>query len=243
MRHVHSMPFYAFMPCLLSLLGLLSSGCAATRAIRPVGQGHLVAGASVGGPIFNNLAVPVVAPLTSVYGRYGLSHRTDVDMGLMLPVGRVVGADVGVSHLVLRPRGPRPALMAGGRVALLGNARAWVQARDVNTQSALGFGPEVFEELYVNASWRVSRDALAFVGGDVFAQAHHETFRPSVTAGFVWQGPRGVSLQAQVNWLAVHRESRMLSVRYVSVGDRGALAMQLGIAYDFGRLGSRAVAL
>jgi hypothetical protein len=201
-----------------------------------LGEGHLAAGASLGGPLFNNLAVPVVAPLTSVFARYGLTHRTDLDLGVMLPIGRVVGLDFGASHLLLRPKGASPYVMLGGRAAVLGNARSWVLKQDINTATPLGFGAELFEQVYVNASWNLSTACYAFVGADLFAQVQSNTWRPSLMAGFVWRARNGISLQAQLNWLAIHRATDTLSIRYVSIAGLGSLGMQLGLTYDFGRV-------
>lgn len=240
MRHAPGMSSKIVLCCLVGLASAFIGGCAATRSVRPLGEGHLAAGASLGGPLFNNLAVPVVAPLASVFGRFGLTHRTDVDMGILLPVGRVTGVDLGISHLLVHPKGAGPYLMVGGRAAVMGNARSWVQKSDINTNSALGFSAEWFEEVYVNASWNVTQASYAFVGADVFAQVQRNTWRPSIMGGFVWRNRRGLSLQAQVNWIALHRATDQLSLRYVSIADLGSVGLQLGLAYDFGRVTARA---
>lgn len=225
----------------IALACAVTSGCATSRGVRPMGEGHLAAGASLGGPLFVNLAVPVVAPLASVFARFGVTGRTDVDLGIMLPVGRAAGIDLGAAHLVVRGKNAIPYVMTGARAALLGNARSWVQKSDTNTGAPLSFGAEVFEELYVHASWDTTPASYAFVGADLFAQVQHNIWRPSVMGGFVWRARAPLSLQVQIDWLALHRHTDMLSLRYVSLGGLGALGVQVGLTYDFGRVVPRAI--
>lgn len=104
-----------------TLCALWCVGCMAARNVRPVGEGRMSAGLSVGGPMFTNLGGAIPTPLMTAYGRYGVNDTTDLDFGLSLPIVAAVGVDVGMAKLLLEERGARPALMAGGRLNFWAN--------------------------------------------------------------------------------------------------------------------------
>jgi hypothetical protein len=210
--------------------------CAASRAVRPVGAHHLAAGASIGGPLFTNLAVPVPTPLVTAFARYGLTDCTDVDLGLFLPVSRVQGIDVGAAHLLQRPRGLRPALMAGGRLALFANAQSLIGARDAPSGKVPRLQPRLFEEVYVNASWDLTPAMVGYLGADLFMQAQNGTLRPSLALGAIWRVTAPLSLQAEAKWLGFTHNTEALSIHYVTLRGYGAIGLQLSLTYQFGRV-------
>jgi hypothetical protein len=203
------------------LLLLLTLGCSATRSVRPVGEGRLGTALSVGGPLFVNLGPPLPAPIPVLSARYGISRRTDVDVGILLPVVPTLGLDAGASTLVLPPAGWRPAIMAGGRATLLG---ALPGLRS----------PHVLLEAHGTASWVAAHNLLAYTGADVLFDPSSIRLHPTALLGLSFAVPLGgLSLSAEARWLAMATSSRALSVRYGSLGGRGALGVVIALGYTF----------
>jgi len=224
------------MPLFRSLLLLLLCSCTVTRAVRPVGAGNAALAASVGGPLFRNLGPPIPVPITEVYGRYGLTDTTDVDVGIQLPVVRAIGIDGGVTHLWLTQDGARPALSAGGRLSLLANSLALVHSTDPDTGSGYGLNPRLFEEIFATASWDVAQGWLVWTGADLFAQLEHARFRPSIVAGASWRVADHWDLALEGKWVAFTSNQSATAVDWVGIDGRGALALQFGATWYLGAL-------
>lgn len=213
----------------------LCTSCASSRVVRPLRRNQFAAGASLGGPIFSNLAIPVLTPATQVYGRYGLTGHTDIDLGVHLPVSRVGGVDLGVAHLFVKNKRHIPALLAGARLSFFGNVRSWTQPNDGPLNPPLHLDLRIFEELYAHASWDITPTLIGYAGVDLFAQAEAKIFHPSLLFGMLWHTTLPVSIQADFKWLAVEQNTHLLSMRYLSVAHQGAIALHLSVTYYFGR--------
>ena len=111
---------------LLLLLGLTCVGCGMRNLARTIGEGNGELRASVGGPIFSNLGVPMPLPNLQIGGRYGLTEGFDVDGDISLlglgygivafnagAVGQIYRVERGIAisvsgrgHVLIATRGP-----------------------------------------------------------------------------------------------------------------------------------------
>lgn len=216
------------------LLGLCllfaGTGCMAARNVRPVGEGKVATGLSVGGPMFTNLGGAIPTPLMTAYGRYGLNARTDLDFGLSVPIVGAAGVDVGAARLVLEQDGAVPAVMVGGRLNLWGNLYALSGKKDPNGRD-YAFGPRVFEEAYGYASWKLGQSFLVYAGLDLFVQAEKANFRPTLLAGGEWRANKLFGLQAELKQMAFTTDGQYAAVSFIGPGSYGALAFNLGFNF------------
>jgi hypothetical protein len=196
-------------------------GCSATRSVRPVGRGNVNVAASIGGPLFRNLGPPLPVPLPVVSARVGLTDCTDVDFGVMLPVSRTAGLDLGASTLILQGHHGDLALMAGGRLTALSPVLSPLR-------------PTFITEGSLTASWALTPSLLPYLGADLLLELRTGRVHPTTLAGLTYASPlAGFSLAAEVRWLAIATDARRLSVRYVSPWSHGALAAVVAISYTF----------
>ena len=211
----------------------LLAACSTTRSVRPAGEGNLSAGLSVGGPIFTNLGPAIPVPLTTLWGRYGLNEKTDLDFGLHVPIVASVGVDAGASRLLLDQAGLRPAVMAGGRLHLYANPLAFIGAEDPNGQP-YGLGFRVFEELHANASWLLGKKTLVWVSLVVFAQVEALVARPALGVGVEWRPVPSFGMTLELRQMAFLTDQRFAAVAYVGPADLGALSVQVGFNFHPG---------
>ena len=207
----------------------LLTACTATRSVRPVGEGKVAVGASLGGPVFTNLAAPIPTPVLSTFGRYGLTSRADLDFGLNLTPAAAQGLDLGAAYLLREQSGLIPAVMAGGRAYLYVNALAFTSRLDPNTGRGYTLSPRIFEQIYANASWKLGQSFLIWAGLDLFAQVENAVFLPSIVAGGEWRAGRRVGLVAELKQMAILSDQEFSTISYLGPGHRGALALQLGV--------------
>lgn len=204
------------------LVLFLACGCSATRAVRPVGPGRLSLSASVGGPLITNLGPPLPLTIPMVSARLGLTERTDVDFGVLLPIVRLVGIDMGIAHLALTQARLRPAVMVSGRAALagpLGRQASWNLA---------------WLEAQTTASWQLHRSVLTYVGAVGLWAPVTTKVLPSVLFGVSYSLPKGgLYLAAEARWLALNEANGNLSVKYMAPSGRGATGVVLALGYTF----------
>lgn len=208
----------------VALLCTLGTACSVTRSVRPVGKGAWVAGASLGGPLTEAFGPPLPLPIGTVFGRYGVGARTDVDVGLMLPTVRAAGLDAGLSHLVVDTLGWRPAVMVGGRVAVFANPWGLAGQRPL--------APRVLEEVHATASW-LSGPWKPYLGADLALQVEHLRAVPTLSVGVDWTCARRWHLALEGRWFALASRPRGALPHWVGVGGLGALGVQVGVAYHF----------
>lgn len=213
---------------------LLTTGCFAARNVRPVGEGNVSAGISVGGPVFTNLGAPIPTPLATAYARYGVTDETDIDVGLSLPIVGAAGIDAGAAHQVLKQDGLRPAVSLGGRLLLYANLLGL--SGDVDRDGRpYDPGVRLFEELYGYASWQLHEAWLAYAGVDLFAQAEQAILRPTLLGGVQWQPSRVLGLQLEIKQMALATNQEYAAVAFVGPGNYGAFAVNLGVSFTFER--------
>lgn len=216
----HTGAVRALLTASLLTASLLAGGCGLTTHVRPVPKGALVAEASVGGPIAL-VGAPVPLPLTSVGASYGLHERLAVHGHLQptpLLLG-VLGADAGLTGLLLEEEGWRPALAATGQGYVytdFGRTAAWW-----------------FADASLTASWLLDGRWLPYatLTGQADFLNGLVTVAPGVGAQ-VLLGPW--ALQAEARLYAPTRRTDVSAVPYVSAGGRGAFGLVLGASYRFG---------
>lgn len=229
----HAPRRFAFL--LLATFALAAlTGCSASRGVRPLGKGRTSAGLSVGGPLFTNLGPAMPAPLTSVHVRHGVGERTDLDVGLHLPVIGAAGIDFGASHLLLAQEGARPAVTAGGRAYLWASALALSGKKNPNTGRGYALEPRLYEELYARASWQLGENVLAWGGADLFVQLERLAVLPSLVAGAEWRPCRdcwipGITLEAR--HAALFSNQRFEVVDYLGPAGFGAFGVHLALNF------------
>lgn len=225
------MPIHVVARSLLALpllvLCLQASACSATRNVRPVGEGRMAAGTSVGGPLFSNLGAAFPVPLVSGFVRYGLDDRTDLDAGLHAPIAGAMGLDFGAGRLLLEQNGGVPAVMVGGRLHLWWNALALTGRENPNTGNGYAFSPRLYEELYATASWKPTDRVLLWSGLNAFAQLEKLTVLPSLVAGAEWRPVPAFGIALEGRHLAFTRNTSSEVVAYTGLGGYGAFGLQL----------------
>lgn len=214
----------------MALAALCTCACSVTRSVRPVGEGKTEVGLSVGGPIFTNLGPPIPAPLTAIYGRHGLNEKTDVDVGLHVPVAGAIGLDAGAARLLRAQDGGIPAVMAGGRLLLFANA-LWLTGRDNPNGGGYASDIRLFEEAYAHASWAVGEKVLLWAGADLFMQLEDGIVRPTLLAGGEWRPVKRFGIALEARQMAFTTDQRFAAVDFVGPADLGAFAVQLGFRF------------
>ncbi len=210
-------------------LAVLLSGCAASRAVAPMGRGNAAITASLGGPMFE-FGAPVPAPLLSTGVRYGLSERTSVHGGVeltpILLVG-VAGANAGVNTELWPASGARPRLMLDGTL--------WLFAGDNDPEGPEG-GARLFPDLGALASWDLGRRRHHVYGGaQLFTQLFPEVvaYPYPVVGGVVNTGR--VGWQLELGWPALTSSNLPNFVEWVGPFHQGAISVHVGASVALGR--------
>jgi hypothetical protein len=201
-----------------AVLALLAAGCGLATRVRPVPRGALAAELSIGGPAVIQGA-PIPLPLATAGAGYGVLDGLDVSVHLHLtPLAnaKLFGLDVGLSGLVLRPAGWRPAIALGGRAYFF-------------TDFTGGTLP------YFDATAAVSWDAGRFrpylmIAGQYAAASR--AFGWALGMGSELQLKR-TTVQLELRWWDPSRDVRWAAVEYLSPFKHGALGLQLSGRYDF----------
>ncbi|MDD5306252.1 MAG: hypothetical protein PHU25_02915 [Deltaproteobacteria bacterium] len=209
-----------------AILVLAAAGCAPTHAGRTVGRGVLQAEGSLGGPLVRNLGPPIPVPNVPVGARYGLTDRLDVSGHVnLLPLvaGGFLAMDGGLTLGLVRHKGrigPNLATSAG-----------FVLLTDFDTAARVG--PLVDMAASYTFDWLTPFVGLEIIpdprGGrvvtDVFAGLEADFGRTSVSLAGVWFHP---SFDVSAS-----------PVEYVSLDNRGALGVLLGVKVRWNMLDLR----
>jgi hypothetical protein len=198
-------------------------GCTPTHAVRPLGRGHGVIDAAVGGPLVRLAGADVPMPILSLGGGYGV--RDDAELTLH---GDVTAGVFGVLHLepgaayhpIVRAEGLAPTLTLAGSIHLL-----------TNLQDTL-----VAPQLSAAAAWRLRRRHLIYLGLDTGLPlgARERLIVGPLLGGEARIGRAGVSLE--VKWLAPNYDITPTAPDWLSPGGRGYFAVLLGASYYLGEV-------
>lgn len=202
----------------LALALMALTGCGLATRVRPVPRGALSPELSIGGPAIIQ-TVPIPLPLATVGAAYGVLDGLDVSTHFHLTplaYAKLFGVDLGLSGVVLRPSGPRPAVALAGRAYFF-------------TDFVSGTLP------YFDATAAVSWDAGRFRPYAMLAVQYafaSRAFGWAIGAGTEIQLGRA-TLQLELRWYDPTRDVRYAAVEYLSPFKHGALGLQLSGRWDF----------
>jgi hypothetical protein len=209
----------------VSLLSLCA--CSTTRAIRPVGAKKVQVGGSLGGPLFTNLGPPYPAPLLNVYGRYGLTDRLTLEVGINPTVVRALGFEAGASYQLLANDRFIPRVMIDGMLVFyVGLGGLTGQPRGSGTSFSVA--PRLFQHLQGTAAWDVGAFTL-YAGLNLFAQIERLIVLPSVLAGVEWRPVKFFGVQLELKQMAFTQNQRFAVVEFLGPGNFGAFAVHVGV--------------
>ncbi len=217
---------------LLATLATLVTGCATFPNARPLEPGAHEVGVSVGGPVVS-LGAPLAIPNITLQGRHGLFKKwerpLDITYGLnliALPFGLLQG-HVGLSYLVIPPKGHAPAFSVGTKQFLATNAPGL-------PNKPLGeIGGWTANQFDLYLSWEVKRQ-LIYVGLTQYTDFGnpHLTLTPSV--GVVLDtSPKdygGLMFHFDFRWYAMTQQNPYDAVRWVPEA-LGALGFGGGMSF------------
>jgi len=210
----------------LACLGLvLSTGCAATRALAPLDKGQHGVNISLGGPFVEFGGAPVPLPFTALGYRYGIDGKTDVHAALYPSGAVLVGVaswDLGVSRQLLEAAGGRPRIMV--------DLTTYWQVGD----NGLGGDPAAFRFFLTPSAvftWDIGRAKhRMYVGAELFFQpAPSVRALPSLMLGTELQASRAVGVQLELGWSGFHRNTNVGAVTWIGPGSIGAIGARLGV--------------
>lgn len=211
------------------------ASCTTFNNARPLDPGQHAAMATLGGPLTNVPGVGTIPlPNVTLEGRSGLKplfgSHLDVNYGLhVLPaVFGVYGGHVGAAAQVVDEDGWIPALTVGQRFFFFTNVL------DPRKGRKDGF---LMSQTDLTASYRFFDSQLLYGGLTMYlpldAGARVPRFAPvlGVEAHLPkdW-GTQWLALQLETRWLSPDVDQRFAVVDWVSPGDRGAIAVNLGVA-------------
>jgi hypothetical protein len=212
---------------LVLALAVASGACSTTRALRPVGEKKVQVGGSLGGPLFTNLGPPYPAPLFNVYGRYGLTDRLTLELGLNPTVVRAFGIEAGASYQLLKNDRFVPRVMIDGLLVFyVGLGGLTGQPRGSGTPFTAA--PRLFEHLQGTAAWDVGPFTL-YAGLNLFAQLERLIVLPTLLGGVEWRPVKSFGLQLEVKQMAFTQNQRFAVVEFLGPGNFGAFAVHLGV--------------
>jgi hypothetical protein len=196
-------------------------GCTPAHAVRPLGRGHGVLEAALGGPLVRVSGNDVPMPILSLGGGYGLRDDTELTLH-----GDVTAGVFGVLHLepgaayhpIVREAGLIPTLTVAGSVHLL-----------TNIEDTL-----VAPHLTGAAAWRIRRRHLIYLGVDtaLALRGRDRLIVGPLVGGEARIGRVGVSLE--MKWLAPNYDVTPTAPDWLSPGGRGYFAVLLGARYYLG---------
>ena len=208
---------------LLAMLGL-TAGCAATRALAPLGKGHAAITANLGGPFVEYAGKPIPLPDISVGGIYGLDDKTNVHAAVYLPTRVLLfglaSVDVGMSRQILAQAHARPRVMA--------DLTAYVSYGDLGAGDPKG-GFRVFPDLSAVASWDY-KHITPFVGLDIFVDPWRPAVHPDPLFGCEIRS-KHFGFEPEIMWDDFWRKNDLYPVTWYGPGNQGAIALHLGFHF------------
>jgi hypothetical protein len=171
--------------------------------------------------IFNT---PVPLPISTVGLRYGLDGRSDLHVAThvsSLGLFRLAGLEVGLSRLLVEPKGPRPALVVDGTfLAFTGDA-------EVDEPNG---GAAVYADLAGLASWSwTSCEHLLYIGAHLFVQPLPFQAHAALLLGNRWRLSQALGLVTELRWIDPWQDTRAWTLHYYGVNGRGAFQVLLGL--------------
>ncbi len=200
------------------------AACAQTHYVRPLGKGHAVARASLGGPLVD-LGVTFPTPIAVVGGGYGV--RDDVDVYLDANLTAAAFGDLHLTpavawHPLVADRGPVPTVTVAGALHFLTDFRTSARA---------------LPQLSAAAAWALGkRRHLLYAGGDLAVSFEGKGWVP-IAGPFVGgelRVGRRLGLALEAKWLAPNYNTHILAPSWIAPGGYGYVSVLLGVNVYFG---------
>lgn len=199
---------------------VLLIGCGAHMRNMPIERGRTQLHASVGGPLVNAFGMTVPVPYAMGGITFGLTDRVNVysDLHVTAAAYKFLGITPGIA---LFPRLP---------------LRRCVPALNADLLIFSDFKESrVFPEVTLSAALPLDERWTPYAGLHCTMQTTKQpALIPSVYAGTSWRAGRA-RIFAEVQWLALNHSNHFTPVDYHGIGERGALAPQVGLSFDLGR--------
>jgi hypothetical protein len=211
-------------------LGSVLVYCAAYTALEPVGQGHLDANISLGGPIISAFGGKIPLPYTAMGFNYGLSRRTNLHGNFhLLPLAyKMIGLDGGIAWFPVENCGSIPTLGIQSRLLGLASIKSGINER-----------VRIYPVLSASAAWRVSSGTL-YLGFDLIVPLSSQDFDNEASSalfspfwGYRWSLGAKNRLLTELKWHGVNVRSDQLAVDYLFIGAHGAITTLLSIERSF----------
>lgn len=216
------------MQKLVLIAALALSGCAASRAVAPIGKGNHGVTVDLGGPFVEYGSTPIPVPFASVGYRYGIDEHTDVHTALHLtgiPMFGMGGVDVGVGRELLTAKGARPRIML--------DLTSYFFFGDAHGGAPKG-GLQWFPDLSLAATWDLPhaegrRPHRIYLGFDDFFQvapSFHWIFTPFV--GTELRAHDKLGIQLEVQWNQPWQDTTYANPVWIGPSHLGAVGVRLG---------------
>jgi hypothetical protein len=194
----------------------LVGGCAATHFVRPLGRGHGVVTASLGGPLVKLFGGTFPAPIVDLGGGYGVRDDLEVfgHVDVTALAFGILHIDPGFAlHPIVSDGGWKPTVTVGSALHLLTNFH---DARAV-------------PQLTAACAWRIKHKHMIYAGADLglgFGAVFHPLWGPFI-GGEARIGRVGLALEAK--WIAPGYPVAPLAPAWVSPSSQGYLSVLLGV--------------
>jgi hypothetical protein len=195
-----------------------AAACSTARPVRPLGPGHAVVGASLGGPLIKTFGAVIPTPILSAGGGYGLSARWNATAAVDATAALygTLHVEPGIAGFPLvREDGRVPTLMLGGSVHLLTDFAA---TRVAPATTAI-------------ASWRIAGRHVVHAGADVAVAIGSPTrvVAGPLAGGELRFGHAGIGLELE--WLAPNYDVEPLAPDWISPARHGYFSLLFGFRY------------
>lgn len=212
-------------------IGLAIFACNPVRIVEPLKKGEKAIGANLGGAMVKLGKAPVVLPLSSIYGAYGITSKTTIHASFHVTSSLfgVLQTDVGITYGLLKPKVWLPGISVGM------HTHAMV---DIWTGTGRIYPTP---EINIYRKWGKDKQHTIYSGFNTWVElqsmrAHKEPqpniFLPSFQIGILLSTPRH-QWQIECKQLAIGISNQNLVVDYISPFSYGATGIYLGWVKKF----------
>ncbi|MFN4083359.1 MAG: hypothetical protein ACK4K9_06970 [Bacteroidia bacterium] len=215
---------------ILTILALVLFACNGVRVVKPLDKGQKQIGASFGGPMIKMGNAPVVMPLTSVHGAYGITKKTTgfASVHTTSLLFGVVHTDMGFTTLVSENNKYKPGITVSGIANAMIDHWEWrfslLPQFDANCFWHYKQKPNL---VYISLqNWFEPRSKR------VHGEQQHVRWLPSIGIGHQWVKQK-YNYQLECKMIGFNQNNQNLVVKYISPASNGALGLYFGIQRKF----------
>ena len=212
----------------IPIIVLIFSSCSTIRHAETLDEDEHRVGLSVGGPLFDNLGLPIPMPNVSVDYQYGITD--DFSAGGAVYITPIIFGLFGMVELdaalsLLRQNGLVPNLTVNGNIIIV------TDFLDFRLYPQIGLIP----------SWRLAPEVLLYTGTVLFFDFFPSTEGIQDTSVVLPMFPLGVQLDLGQLSIVVELQYQMplgssleKIIHFIGISDYGALAPYIGVNFSFG---------